>query len=308
METAIAEADLHDLLTIKDFIRWSMSAFQREEIFFGHGTDSAWDEALGLVLHVVDLPIDVEPLVFDARMTQQEKQMVLQMLRSRVDDRIPLAYLTQTAWFAGLKFFVDERVLIPRSPIAELIEQRYLPWAKDAPDLRILDLCTGSGCIAIATAMVLTEAIVDAVDNSSDALAVARRNVEDFELQDQVHLIESDLFAQVTERYDIIVSNPPYVSQEEYDTLPEEYTQEPESALLARDQGLELVIKILAQASEYLTDDGVLIVEVGNSSEALCQRFPDVPFTWLDFSRGGDGVFVLSADILREFHQIFNKA
>lgn len=305
METAVAESDLTSLQTIRDFIRWVMSALYREEVHLGHGTDDHWDEALLLVLHAVDLPIDVDPNVLDARLTESEKDNILQMLRLRVDDRMPVAYITQEAWFAGLSFYVDERVIIPRSPIAELIEHRFIPWIKDDEAVRILDLCTGSGCIAVTTALVLDDCEVDAVDISEDALEVASINVEDYDVADRVNLIQSDLFENVEGQYNLILCNPPYVAEDELAELPEEYDHEPTLALVSGDDGLDLVKRILATAHEYLTPDGALIMEVGLTAEVLSDTFPDVPFTWIDFANGGDGVFVLTTEELLEYRYMF---
>lgn len=290
-----------DLLTIRDYIRYGMSLFYRSQIFLGHGTDDYWDESLRLVLHGVNLPLDVDRAVLDARLTQVERIEVIDLLQMRVKERIPVPYLTHEAYFAGFRFYVDNRVMIPRSPIGELILQRFSPWAPETDSLTVLELCTGSGCIAIATALTLPEAIVDAVDISKDALAVAKINVEQHELSDRVNLIESDLFSEISETYDIIVSNPPYVGVEEYGQLPEEYFHEPQMAFCSGHDGLDIVKRILREAPQYLTPEGILIVEVGNSAELLAETYPQVPFVWLEFERGEDGVFMLTREQLETY-------
>jgi ribosomal protein L3 glutamine methyltransferase len=231
------------------------------------------------------------------------------LFAQRIETRKPAAYLTHEAWFAGLPFYVDERVLVPRSPMAEWIERGFAPWLEADRVDRVLDLCTGSGCIAIACAAHFDNAEVDAVDISAAALEVARRNVARHELDDWVHLFESDLFAALpTEQYQLIISNPPYVAADELQTLPEEYHHEPEIGLRAEQAGLEFAVRILAGAGDYLSDEGVLVVEVGNSEDMLVECFPDVPFVWLDFERGGHGVFLLEAAAVREHQALFAAA
>lgn len=288
-----------DIKTIRDFVRLATSQFNEAGLYYGHGTDNAWDEAVALVLHTLHLPHDVNPLVLEAHLTKAERDKLLDLIRQRVEKRIPLPYLTHEAWFSGLSFYVDERVLIPRSPIAELIENHFQPWVDPDNVHRILDLCTGSGCIAIACAKAFPEAEIDASDISSEALAIAKINVLRHSVEDQVHLHQSDLFTVLPpKKYDIIVSNPPYVSAEEIDALPAEYLHEPMLGLRAGTQGLDFAIRILQKAAQYLTPQGILIVEVGNSEEALAQHFHDLPFTWLEFQRGGGGVFLLTAEQL----------
>lgn len=290
-----------ELKTIRDFIRLATSKFNENGLYYGHGTDNAWDEASALVLHTVHLPPNIHPTVLDARLTQEERERLTALIEKRIDGRIPVPYLTNEAWFYGMPFYVDERVLIPRSPIAELIERQFTPWVLPDSVENILDLCTGSGCIAIACAQAFPHAEVDASDVSEQALAVAKINVLRHQMQDQVHLIQSDLFASIpTKQYDIIVSNPPYVSQDEMDTLPKEYLHEPSLGLAAGHQGLDMVLPILQEAEKYLKPNGILIGEVGNSEHALADAFPEVPFTWLQFERGGGGVFLLTAEQLRE--------
>lgn len=295
-----------DLNTLRDMIRWGASRFNEAGLCFGHGTDNAFDEARAMVCHALHLPFSFPETYMAASLTREEHNRVVELLETRIHSRKPAAYLTHEAWFAGLPFYVDERVLVPRSPMAELIERGFAPWLEaDAVD-RVLDLCTGSGCIAIACAAHLDNAEVDAVELSPEALAVARRNVERHDLEDWVHLYESDLFAQLpAEQYQLIISNPPYVPEDELRSLPAEYGHEPEMGLLADKEGLDIVVRILAQAADYLADDGILVVEVGNSEEMLVECFPDVPFQWLEFERGGQGVFLLEAAQLRECRAVF---
>lgn len=284
-----------ELKTIQDMLRWGMSQFLAAELFYGHGQDNAWDEAWALISFALHLPFNMDAKLLNARLTLSERQAILALFRQRIEKRVPAAYLTHEAYFAGLPFYVDERVLVPRSPIAELIEQQFSPWIEEEQVLNVLDLCTGSGCIAIACAYVFPEALIDAVDISKDALAVASKNIEQHGLEDQVTLIESDLLNAVGDkRYDIIVSNPPYVDAHDMANMPDEFRHEPELGLAAGDLGLDCVDHILAKAKEHLTEQGILIIEVGNSAEALIEKYPDVPFTWLEFDRGGEGVFLLN--------------
>ncbi len=289
------------LHTLRDFIRWGASQMNAAELHFGHGTDNAIDEAAALTLHALHLPPDLSADYLQARLTPPEQQAVLNLLQQRIVQRKPAAYLTQRAWFMGLPFFVDERVLVPRSPLAELIERHFAPWLSDSRQVEsILDLGTGSGCIGIACAYSFPDARVDLADISADALEVARRNVADHGLEDQVEVIQSDLFSALKGRcYDVIISNPPYVGLTELDHLPAEYHHEPRLGLLAGDAGLDVVVEILRQAAQFLNRDGLLIVEVGNAQYALCEALPDAPFTWLEFERGGQGVFLLNAAQLR---------
>lgn len=300
---------MSSLTTLRDFIRWGASRFVEGDLNFGHGTASALDEAAALVLHTLHMPYNLSEFYLQATLTLQEKQAIVNVFERRINQRKPAAYLTHESIFAGLSFYVDERVLVPRSPIAELIEQRFAPWVEEDQVERILDLCTGSGCIAIACAYAFPEAEVDAVDKSLEALAVAMINLEKHHLVDEIELYESDIFNALPDaQYDIIVSNPPYVAISEWRKLPPEFHAEPEMGFIAGLTGLDLVIRILAEAKDYLTSNGILVVEVGSSAETLQETFPHVPFYWLDFERGGDGVFLLTAEQVAEYHDDFTNA
>lgn len=299
----IADADIVESLhSIRDYLRWGMTQFQRAHCHYGHGTDNAYDEVLGLILHTLALPIDAPLPVLDARLMGDERTDILRVLRLRFEQRLPAPYITGEAWFANYTFVVDERVLIPRSPLAELIEERFAPWLSgDEEAYRILDLCAGSGCIGIACALYLPEAEVILSDISIDALDVATTNIDRHDVQGRVQIVQSDLFAAFEgERFDVIVSNPPYVDAQDMAALPAEFRHEPRLALEAGDDGLDLVCVMLREAAEYLNEGGFLIVEVGNSWVALEESYPNVPFTWLEFERGGDGVFLLTREQLLE--------
>ena len=302
----IAQDQVHnDLHSIKDYLRWAYSCFNRADVFYGHGQDNGWDEALQLVLSALHLPLDVPDDLFDGRLALSEKQAIIHLIKERLGRRVPVAYLTNSAWFCGLEFSVDERVLIPRSPIGELIQQGFGGLLKNSPK-RILDMCTGSGCIAIACAEQFPDAEVDAVDLSFEALDVAEFNIERHQLTHRVFPIQSDLFTQLPQdQYDLIVTNPPYVDQDDIEDMPEEFRHEPMLALEAGEDGLVLVKRILAQAGEYLTKNGVLICEVGNSMVHLIEQYPTVPFKWIEFKQGGDGVFALTKPQLDLFKALF---
>jgi len=286
-----------ELITLADCVRWGASRFGEAGLSFGHGTDNAFDEAWALTMHVLSLPFDTPAPYLASRLTRAERRRVLAMLQRRVDERRPAAYLTGEAWFAGLPFRVDERVLVPRSPIAELIEERFAPWLAE-PDRvgRILDLGTGSGCIAIACAFAFPAARVDAVDVAGAALEVARENVRRHALEERVTALRCDLFEALGDtRYDLIVSNPPYVTRAAMASLPEEYRHEPAEALAAGEDGLDVILRILDAAGAHLAPEGLLVGEVGDAAAALEQARPDLPFAWPEFRRGGHGVFVLAA-------------
>lgn len=290
---------LGSLKTIIDFVRWGASRFAAAGLHYGHGTDNAVDEALVLVRHALHLDHDLPREFYAARLTDAEKRAVVELIERRIDERVPAPYLTGEAWFAGLPFYVDRRVLIPRSPFAELIDSGFEPWLEAGRVERVLDLCTGSGCIAIACALAFPAAEVDAVELSPEALEVAQRNVARHGLEDRVVLLEGDLWAPVAgRRYDLIVSNPPYVSDEAMAALPPEYAHEPELGLRSGKEGLDVVARILAGAREHLRPGGVLVVEVGESADAVALAWPELPLTWLEFSRGGSGVFLLTAEEL----------
>ena len=287
--------ETEELVTILDFLRFSLSCATEAQLYYGHGTDNAWDDIRSLILRSLSLPYDVDPTLLNARLTTNEKKYLRQQLEKRINQRVPVPYLIKEAYFYDLPFYVDERVLIPRSPIAQLIHEHFSPWIEAERVQQVLDLCTGSACIAIACCYAFPEALVDAVDISSEALAVAEINKERFEVEEQLVLIESDCFTDVPQKYyDIIVSNPPYVGKEEMQTLPDEYRHEPVLALETTNNGLSVVEKILKTAHSYLSEHGILVVEVGNSEEALCEVYPSVPFTWLEMSEGGQGIFLLT--------------
>jgi len=289
------------LRTIRDLVRWGASEFGRARLHFGHGTDNALDEAFHLVTWALELPHELPPQYYDARLTAAELRKVIALLRKRVRTRKPAAYLTGEAWFAGLPFEVDERVLIPRSPIAEMIEGHFRPWLRAEPR-RILDLCAGSGCIAVACAMAFPEAAVDAAELDAGAMKVLRRNVARHALDGRVEAVRSDLFKALGGRkYDLIVSNPPYVPTARWKGMPKEYHHEPKLALESGKDGMDIVARILRQAPAYLEDDGLLVCEVGGSVPEFDRRFPKVPVVWPEFERGGDGVFVISRDDLVEW-------
>ncbi|GKV89513.1 50S ribosomal protein L3 N(5)-glutamine methyltransferase [Pectobacterium carotovorum] len=294
MDKIFVDEAVSELHTIQDMLRWAVSRFNAANVYYGHGTDNPWDEAIQLVLPSLYLPLDIPEDMYTSRLITSERQRIVERVIRRVNERIPVAYLTNKAWFCGLEFYVDERVLVPRSPIGELINNYFDEQLPKTPS-HILDLCTGSGCIAIACAQAFPEAEVDAVDISSEALAVTEQNIQQYGLEYRVTPIRSDLFRDLPAiRYDLIVTNPPYVDEEDMFDLPQEFRFEPELGLAAGNDGLDLVRRILACAPDYLSDDGVLICEVGNSMVHLIDQYPDIPFTWLEFDNGGDGVFMLT--------------
>jgi len=295
------------LRTVRDHIRWAVSRFHAEQLFFGHGTDNAWDEARQLVLGALHLPWEIADSYLDCRLEDDEREHLQRLLRRRIEQRIPTAYLLGQSWFCGLPFMVDERVLIPRSPIGELIEKRFEPWLAQSP-ARILDLCTGSGCIGIACAYEFLEAEVVLADLSFEALEVANRNIEQHGLEERVYTVQSDGFNGLPkQRFDLIVSNPPYVDAEDFADMPDEYHHEPALGLACGDDGLDLVRRMLAEAADHLTENGALIVEVGNSQVHVEALYPEVDFTWFEFAQGGHGVFLLAAAQCREHQALFRQ-
>lgn len=290
-----------ELVTLRDFLRWSVSRFNEAGLHFGHGTQNAYEEASYLLLHALHLPHEHIEVFLDAALTDSERQTVHALLERRIRERIPAAYLTREAWLGDFPFYVDERVIVPRSHIAELLlDEPLAPWITD-PDAidSALDLCTGSGCLAILLAHAFPNARVDAVDISADALEVAARNVNDYELGDRIELIRSDLFAGLAgRRYDIIISNPPYVTGESMRTLPEEYRHEPALALASGEDGLDAVRGILAGAHAHLKPNGILAVEVGGNRAIVEEAFPRLGFTWLESESGEGMVFLLQREQL----------
>ncbi|HEY5809119.1 MAG TPA: 50S ribosomal protein L3 N(5)-glutamine methyltransferase [Povalibacter sp.] len=288
--------------TVEELIRHGAKLFAAAKVWFGHGTDNAFDEAAELVFFGAGLQHEDAPKVYVRELGARQRDEVLQLFERRIRERVPVAYLTHRMWFAGHEFYVDERVLVPRSPIAELIETRFEPWIDSARVRRVLDIGTGSGCIAIAAALALSEASVDAADISDDALAVTQINIDRHHVADRVRAVRSDVFSGLAgPRYDVIVANPPYVGSEELADLPDEYHREPRLGLYGGDDGLDIVRRILREAHDHLEPHGILITEVGNSETALIDAFPRVPFTWLEFERGGGGVFLLTAEQLEAF-------
>ena len=292
--------------TVRDLIRYAATRFDRAGLSFGHGTDNAQDEAAWLVLHSMRLPLDSLEPVLDRALSSAEIDAALALIHERIERRLPAAYLTNEAWLGEFRFYVDERVIVPRSHIAELLYEQLSPWIPDADSVKnCIDLCTGSGCLAILLAHAFPNAKVDATDISEQALEVARRNVRDYGLEQRIELHQGDLFGELsgqfgTRRYDVIISNPPYVDAKTMATLPAEYRAEPSLALAAGDDGLDIIRRILEQARDHLTQDGVLVVEVGHDRPALEQAYRDLPFVWLETRAGGDFVFLLTAGDLRE--------
>ncbi len=292
--------DTESLITVRDWLRFAVSRFNEAKLFFGHGSDNAYDEAAYLILHTLHLPLDrLEPFL-DASLTHGESESLLRVIERRVRERVPAAYLTGEAWLAGHRFVVDERVIVPRSFIAELLAEQLAPWVEDADAVSsVLDLCTGSGCLAILAALAFPEAQVDAVDLSKDALAVAAVNVADYGMAERIALVESDLFAALQGRtYDVIISNPPYVDAESVAALPPEYRAEPALALGSGEDGLDATRQILAAAKAHLNPGGLLVVEIGHNRDVLEAACPDLPFVWLDTAGGDQFVFLLRREDL----------
>lgn len=298
-----------DPRTLRDFVLWAEYRFDDAGLYFGHGTDNARDEAVWLVAATLEVPFAEVDAQVGRVLTEPEARRVRERVEARIATRKPLAYLLHEAWFAGLRFYVDERVIVPRSLIGEFIHDEFRPWIDPQGVTRILDLCTGSGCIAIAAALAFPEAEVDAADISRDALAVAQQNVDHYHLRGRVHLVQSDLFAGLAGRtYDLILTNPPYVDAADMAALPAEYQAEPELALASGPSGLDAIIRILAAAPAHLNPGGALIAEVGNSCTALAARFPQVPFNWLTSAAGDESVFLLGAEEIVRHAPLFRAS
>ncbi len=282
--------------TIRDWLRFAVSRFNEANLFFGHGLNSAYDEAAYLILHTLHLPLDqLEPFL-DAHLLEEESKKVMDVLQTRIHKKLPAPYITNEAWLGEYRFYVDERVIVPRSFIAELLREQLQPWIADPYSIGgILDMCTGSGCLAIIAALVFPNAQVDAVDVSTEALSVAQKNILDYGLESQVSLIESNLFQNLRGRkYDLIISNPPYVNSASMESLPDEYRNEPELALASGEDGLDHIRIILDRASQYLTPNGALVVEAGHNRDELESAFPDLAFQWLEVSAGSEFVFLIT--------------
>ncbi|CAG9932871.1 50S ribosomal protein L3 N(5)-glutamine methyltransferase [Candidatus Nitrotoga arctica] len=290
----------NELQTVRDWLRFTVSAFNEAKLSFGHGSASAYDEAAYLILHTLHLPLDTLNPFLDARLISDEKNALLALLKQRVDKRIPAAYLTHEAWLGDFRFYVDERVIVPRSFIAELIQEQFAPWIADTKIMtNVLDLCTGSGCLAILAAHAFPDAIVDAVDISPTALKVAQRNVADYGLEDRINLIKSDIFSNLTgKQYDLIISNPPYVDAPSMAALPPEYRHEPQLALGSGADGLVATREILEHAADHLNPNGLLVVEIGHNRPALEVAYPNLPFIWLEVAAGNEFVFMLRREDL----------
>jgi ribosomal protein L3 glutamine methyltransferase len=287
------------LVTVGDCLRWAQTCFEDASLYYGHGTDNAWDEALHLVLGGLKLSLESDPSVLDARLNEAEKTVLIRLVQRRIEERVPVPYLTGRVWFAGIEFKIDRRAIIPRSPIAELIEREFSPWYAGRELHRVLDMCCGSGCIGLAVAAWMPETRVDLADLDSQALSLARENTELLGLQERVELVQSDFFTSLRGRqYDLIVSNPPYVDTDDLNSMPAEYAHEPALALGSGSDGLDAIRVILSRAAHFLAPDGLLVAEVGNSWHSLEQAFPAIPFTWIELERGGHGVFVLTAQEL----------
>lgn len=289
-----------ELLTLRDLIRYGVSRLNAAQVALGHGSDNAWDEAVYLTLHALHLPLDTLEPFLDARVLSEERNRVLELIDRRVTERLPAAYLTNEAWLRGHRFYVDQRVIVPRSPIAELLDQGLAPWVQDALAVEnVLDMCTGSGCLAILSALAFPYAHVDAVDVSPDALEVARRNVDDYGLADRLDLHESNLFDSLPPRlYDVIICNPPYVNSGSMDVLPQEYRHEPQLALAGGDDGMDLVRRILEAAPRFLTPEGVLVLEIGHERDFFEAAFPQLSPVWLDTEEASDQLLLLTREQL----------
>lgn len=290
----------NELSTLRDLMRFSISHFNAAQLFFGHRSDNAWDEAAYLLLHTLHLPLEHLESFMDAQLTRGEIGQALKVIERRITERLPAAYLTHEAWLGDYRFYVDPRVTVPRSHLAELLEDQLKPWVTDPWAVgHVLDLCTGAGCLAILAAMAFPEARLDALDLSPDALVVAQRNVDDYKLSGRIHLIESDLFSTLEgQAYDIILANPPSLTTRSMLALPDEYRHEPGLALHGGEDGLDYSRRILKEAVRYLKPGGILLMEIGNTRDALENAFPHTPFTWLDTEAGDDFVFLLRREEL----------
>ncbi len=291
-----------ELITLRDWLRWAVSRFTEAELYFGHGCDNAYDEAIWLILHTLHLPHDrLEPFL-DARLTQEERRNVHDILHQRIAKRLPAAYLTKEAWLGHYRFHVDDRVIVPRSYFANVLEENFAPWIEDPDQIgSALDMCTGSGCLAILMAITFPNATIDAVDLSPDALAVARQNITEYGLENRVTPIESNLFDTLktpAKRYDLIISNPPYVTQESMTNLPAEYRHEPAMALAAGDDGLDIVHRLIAEAGRHLNPGGLLAVEVGHNRHLVEAAYPELPLTWIDTADGEEKIFIIHREQL----------
>ncbi|CAB3835151.1 50S ribosomal protein L3 glutamine methyltransferase [Achromobacter anxifer] len=289
-----------ELLTLRDLIRYGVSRLNGAQVALGHGSDNAWDEAVYLTLHALHLPLDTLEPFLDARVLSEERNRVLDLIDRRVTERLPAAYLTNEAWLRGHRFYVDQRVIVPRSPIAELLDTGLSPWVQDAYAVEnVLDMCTGSGCLAILSALAFPYAHVDAVDVSTDALEVARRNVDDYGLAERLELHQSNLFDDLPARqYDVIICNPPYVNSGSMDVLPQEYRHEPELALAGGADGMDLVRRILEAAPRFLTPEGVLVLEIGHERDFFEAAFPQLSPVWLDTEEASDQLLLLTREQL----------
>ncbi|REG85717.1 50S ribosomal protein L3 N(5)-glutamine methyltransferase [Marinomonas pollencensis] len=294
------QSAVRDLNTIKDFIRYSYSRFQQADLFYGHGTDNPWDEAVHLVMGGLSLPLDFDRDMLDCAITYNEKKRLLKLIDTRIKKREPLPYLLGEAWFMGLPFKVTKDTLIPRSPIISLLESEFSPWLNQYP-ASILDMCTGSGCLGIAAALVFDDAMVDLTDISDAALKVANENIALHQVEERVQTIHSDMFAALTgKKYDLIICNPPYVDQQDFQQAPAEFHNEPQLALTSGEDGLHFTHQFLAQVADYMNDDAILVYEVGNTEVALQAAYPDTPFMWVELEQGGNGVFILTKEQLNQ--------
>jgi len=287
-----------ELVSVRDCLRFAVSHFRQADLYYGHGTDNDWDEALSLVLQALYLPMSAGDELLDAKLLVSERESLIDLFKQRIEQRVPVPYLVNQAWFCGLPFYVDERVLIPRSPIGEMIQNNFQPWYQGEYPERILDLCSGSGCIGIACATAYEQAEVVLADLSEDALDVAEINIQKHGLEPWVSTQASDLFQAIEGRFDIIVTNPPYVDEQDFSAMPSEYQHEPSMALTSGTLGLDHPLQILREAADYLNDDGILVLEVGNSGYQLEVCYPDVAFNWVEFEQGGHGVLVISREEL----------